>query len=198
MITAADVTAIIPTRGDVDLTKILDRLPYDEVIVTERTDVGCFSRYLAITQAKHDTIYFQDDDLVFTEHDKLLAAHNHHLLTHGEDPTHCSVFTSNMPSPWWEEQYARKDMALVGAGSLVPRDLPWAAFGHYLAVYPRDELFHNYCDMVHGVLTPYNRLNLGYRILPHAGAPGRICTTEGADVRKDVVIKRALEIRNRR
>lgn len=189
MIDPSEVSAIIPTRGDVDLESIVATLPYDEVIIWNNAEhienARTFGRYLAIAQAKHDTIYFQDDDLIFTAHEQLCAAHNK------ED----GLFTSNMPSPWWEEQYERFDMALVGAGSLVPRDLPWAAFGRYLSLWPRDEMFLNYCDMVNGVLTPYRRYDFGYTILPQAGYPNRIHRTPGEANRKQLVIDRALAIR---
>ncbi len=184
------VSAVIVTRGDVDLAPIIATLPYDELIVwdnsTKDEDARCFGRFLAINEATHDTIYFQDDDIIFTEHDRLCAMHKPGQIT------------TNMPSPWYENnEYDTMRCALVGAGSLVPRDLPWASFGRYLAEHPKDDQFLTYCDFVHGILTPSHRWDMGYTILPHASAPGRIYTQEGAHERKMVIVDRALAIRDR-
>lgn len=182
------VSAIIVTRGNVDLRPIIETLPYDEIIVWDNSlkswNASCFGRFLAIEEARHETIYFQDDDIIFTEHDALCAAH---------DPQKAR-FTANMPRPWGD-WYAERNMALVGAGSLVPRNLPWAAFGRYLAVYPKDHQFLDYCDMVHGVLTPGTAIDLGYTVLPYASDEGRIYTSPGAFERKVEVIQRAIGIR---
>lgn len=182
-----EVSAIIVTRGDVSLDRILETLPYSEVIIwdnSKRPNYSVFSRYLAIEEAKHDVIYFQDDDIIFTAHEELLDAYQP------------GVLTSNMPSPWWEEQYENKSMALVGAGSLIHRDLPWSAFGRYLAHHPMDEVFLDFCDMVHGVLTPFNRLDLGYEILSYAHDENRLHNSPGGPERKALAIKRAMDIRN--
>jgi hypothetical protein len=189
-VTAKEVSAIIVTRGDVDLAPILATLPYGEVVIWDNSererDAKTFGRFLAIAEAKNDVIYFQDDDVIFTEHEQLLAAYEPGQLT------------ANMPSPWYEEcSYDVFRCALVGAGSLVPRDLPWEAFQRYLAEWPEDDLFLDYCDFVHGILTSSRRFDFGYTILPHASAPNRIYTQPGAYERKMSVIERAIEIRDR-
>jgi hypothetical protein len=185
--TAADVSAVIVTRGDVDLTPILNTLPYQDVVVwndRERGSYGCYGRYLAAAECNNDIVYYQDDDLVFTAHDELLAAYQ------------TGRITCNMPSPWYERTgYDRLDCHLVGAGALVPRDLPWQAFTRYLDRWPQDQLFLDYCDQISGILNPGHRVDLGYRILPHAEAPGRICTTPGQAERKALVQQRALALR---
>jgi hypothetical protein len=51
-----DVSAIIVTRGDVDLTPIINTLPYQDVIVYDnckRHDFGIFGRYFAIREARN-------------------------------------------------------------------------------------------------------------------------------------------------
>jgi hypothetical protein len=187
-VNAQDVTAIIVTRGDVDLTDIIAALPYGEVVVWDNStrpwDARCYGRYLAIDEASNPVVYFQDDDLIFTGHAALLAAYKP-----GE-------ITCNMPSPWYERTgYDKLHQALVGAGSLVDRDLPKPAIDRYLARWPLDDLFLTYVDVVVGMLTAHTRHDLGYTILPYATAPGRIYTTEGAGERKAQMQRRALELR---
>lgn len=188
---ASEVTAVIVTRGNVDLEPILATLPYDDVVVWDNSrhafDSKCYGRFLAIGEAKNEVIYFQDDDILFTEHEVLLAAYEPGRIT------------ANMPSPWYETNgYDKLGCALVGAGSLVPRDLPWPALDRYLAEYPADDLFLTYCDLVHGILTPSKRFDFGYTILPYASAPGRIYTTPGAAERRAEFLARVLDIRDQR
>lgn len=189
-IDAAQVSAVLVTRGNVDLQPILDTLPYEDIVIwddRERGSKGVYGRYLAMPEAKNDLIYFQDDDLIFTEHDKLLAAYEPDQIT------------CNMPSPWYElAYYDRMRCCLVGAGSIVPRNLPWGAFKRYLDVWPEDQNFYDYADMVNGILNPGTRYDWGYEVLPYASAPGRIYTEPGADMRKATVQRRALDIRDRR
>ena len=188
--TVEDVTAIIVTRGDVDLTDILATLPYTETIVWDNSqrpeNQKCYGRFLAMAEATNDLIYLQDDDVVFTEHAALRAAHLPGRIT------------ANMPSPWYEAGgYDKEQSVQVGAGSLMERDLPWPAFDAYLTEWPPDDLFLTYCDDVAGILCPSHRVDLGYEVLPHASAPGRIYTTEGSQARRAEVARRALVIRSK-
>jgi hypothetical protein len=189
MISAKDVSAVIVTRGDVDLSPILATLPYEDVVVWDnskrKTDEGIYGRYLAIKQAKSKVIYFQDDDLLFTAHDELIAAY---------EP---GKIVANMPSPWYErESYDELGCALVGAGALVPRALPQKALARYLKRYPLDDLFRTYCDIPVGILSPSKRVDLGYEILPCATAPNRVNLQPGQLERKRAMQRRAVEIRD--
>lgn len=180
-----EISAVIATRGDVDLTQILETLDgYGEILVVTSDHLGCFGRWLGVRAARHDTVYLQDDDLIFTAHDELLAAHEPGRLT------------ANMPSPWYERSgYNREGSVQVGAGCLLERDLPWPALQSYLAHYRPDRLFYDYCDDVVGILTPSLRLDLGYEILPCASAPNRIWTAPAAAQRRSEMARRALELR---
>lgn len=185
---ASQVSAVVVTRGDVDLSPILDSLIYDECIVwdnsTKDRNYSVYGRYLAMAECKHDVIFFSDDDVLFTAHDELLAAYEPNRIT------------CNMPSPWYENmQYDQLGMCLVGAGSLVPRDLPPRAFAAYLERWPMDDLFLDYCDFVSGMLSPGLRLDLGYEVLPHATAPGRINTTPGSHMRRGIMLNHVLNLR---
>ena len=56
--TVADISAVIVTRGDVDLRDILDALPYQDVVIWDNSqrpeDQKCYGRYLAMTEAAND------------------------------------------------------------------------------------------------------------------------------------------------
>lgn len=187
MLTVADVSAVIVTRGDVDLDPILATLPYAQTIVwndRERGSQGCYGRYLAAQEATRPVIYYQDDDVLFTAHAELAALYR---------PDRMIV---NMPSPWYENcGYGALGQALVGAGSLVDKHLPFPAIDRYLELWPKDDLFLDYVDVVVGMLTPFERCDLGYEVLPHASAPGRIYTSPGAPARKREMQERVLEMR---
>ncbi len=188
MISPADVCAVVVTRGDVDLSPVVADLPYAECRVwndLERGSRGCYGRYLAAAETDKPVIFFVDDDVRFTAHVALLAAYAPGRMT------------VNMPSPWYETcRYGELRQALVGAGSLVPRGLWQPAIDAYLAEHPEDELFDLYCDVVVGMLTPHLRIDVGYEVLPHAIAPGRIYTSPGAALRKETMQRRVLALRD--
>lgn len=157
------VSACLVTRGDCDMTPILDTLPYDEVIVwdnSKRDDFGIFGRYAAIAEAKHDVIYTQDDDLTVTCHDRLLAAYEPGRVL------------CNYPQPW--------DIPWVARGALFHRDMPAAAFRRYLDVWPLDRLFtHHICDGIFTLLSQCKVVDYGSVDLPHGFADGRVSTQPG-------------------
>lgn len=162
-----DVTAVLVTRGDVDLTPILASLPYTEVIIwdnTRRSDVGTFGRFVAIQETRRPVIYFQDDDCI-------VAESAHQLLLDAYDRT--SKLVVNMPEAHGQEY---PGLSLLGWGSLIRRDLPFNAFrryarrGHKVA---GKDFFNVGCDIICSVLTPSIRLDLGHEDLAYAHAPGR-------------------------
>jgi hypothetical protein len=185
-----EVTAVILTRGNVPLDRILASLPYDKVIVwneQERGHRGLYARYLAAREATTPVAYFQDDDIVFTAHDELLAAFDWDRMV------------VNMPSPWWEDMgYAERNECRVGAGSLTPTALPALAIARYLEHYKPDDLFYERTDIIVGMLAPFTRYDFGYEILPWATDPGRINTTPGAQEKREEMMRRVEAIRDAR
>ena len=187
MVSIDDITAVIVTRGNVDLSPILASIPYETIVWNdlERGSQGCYGRYLAAREAPGRVIYFQDDDVLFTAHDELRTAYTPGMIV------------CNMPSPWYETcGYDKLRQALVGAGSLVDKGLWEPAVERYLALHPKDDLFDLYCDVVVGMLTPHTRLDLGYEVLPHASAPGRIYTRPEAAGQKKEMQARVLALRD--
>ena len=173
------VTAVLVTRGDCDLTPIIETLPYDELIVwdnSKRRDLGIYGRYAAITEASHDVIYVQDDDVLVTCHQRLLE----HFR-----PDRLLV---NYPEPW--------DIPWVARGALFHRDLPGRAFARYLGVHPLDGFFtHAACDGIFALLTPTIVVDFGSEDLPHGFGEGRVSTSPGwYDVRRPLIQARCAEL----
>lgn len=175
-----NVSACLVTRGDVDLTPILDTLGWcDDIIVwnnAEREDLGIFGRYAAIGDAKHPVIYTQDDDVLVTCHDALLAAYEPGRVL------------CNYPEPW--------DIPWVARGALFHRDLPFHAFRRYLGRWPRDDFFTHYaCDAVFTLQTDCKVVDFGSEDLPHGFAPGRVSTSPGwYDQRRPEAQRRCSEL----
>ncbi len=178
---AKDVSAILVTRGDVDLTPILNTLPYSDVIVydnSRRHDFGIYGRYFAIREAKNPVIYVQDDDLLVTCHDKLCAAYQP------------GVLTVNYPEPW--------DIPWVARGAIFDCDLPGFAFGQYLAHYQFDRYFSHFaCDGIFALLPPdVVVIDEGSEDLPHGFAAGRVSTSPGwYDHHRPLIQQRCAELR---
>jgi glycosyl transferase family 2 len=151
-IRARDVSAVIVTRGDVDLDPILETLPYQDVVVWDNrfeVDQKILGRYMALEQCAHEIVYFQDDDVIFTAHDQLLAAYEPGRIV------------ANMDDPW-VQACGYHDMVLLGAGSIADRNLFWPALNRYLDEHPRDDDFLLECDFIVGTMVPWKRVDLGY------------------------------------
>lgn len=93
-----NVSAVIPTRGDVDLSPILTSLPKEwEVLVWDNgeqtcwvyeggeprdefseavpgSDLAVYGRYAAIEYASHDPVYTQDDDVIVSDPQAIVDA----------------------------------------------------------------------------------------------------------------------------
>lgn len=186
MLSAKDVSAVVVTRGGYDISDVLKDLPYDEVIVwdnsVERDYKFYGSFHAALTRAKHDVIYFQDDDLIFSKHDELLAAYEPGRLI------------SNMSEKWITDLHYY-DLAFTGPGSLIDKSLIQPTFDRYLARYPEDQLFYNEAAMIFGVLVPYKRIDFGFDILPRASEDDRMWKQEWHQRDKWVAANRARALR---
>jgi hypothetical protein len=156
-----NVSAVIPTRGNVDLTPILDTLPFADVIVydnSQRRDFGLYARYAAIREAKNTVIVTQDDDLIVTCWLEILEAY---------EP---GVLTVNYPEPW--------DIPWVARGAIFDCELPGLAFARYFTRFPFDPYFTHYaCDGVFGLLSHTVVIDEGSEDLPHGVDSGRISTS---------------------
>jgi hypothetical protein len=145
VVTPSDVSAVIVTRGDVDITTILNSLPFDDVIVWnngEREDLSCYGRFAGIQKAKNDLIYVQDDDILVPIPALLKAF----------DPATDAVFANKPPLEEWR---------FLGIGALFHRSLA-DCFTEYTDLYGADPDFNRVADVVFAYQHPYRSEWFGY------------------------------------
>ena len=160
-----NVSAIIVTRGNVDLEPIITSLPIEWEILTwdngagrlrgfspqraatlERpaTDLSVYGRYAAIEFAANEVIYVQDDDCIVSDPQAIVAEWVRATQTDEiEDSTWWpdSLVVCNQPEPWRSNPFY-KDHALVGFGAAFHRDAPerawrrWMDWRGYIAEWP--------------------------------------------------------------
>jgi glycosyltransferase involved in cell wall biosynthesis len=184
-ITAKDITAILVTRGDVPMEPILDTLPYDEVLIWDNSkadhDYKIFGRYVAIPEARHAVVYWQDDDVIFTNHKELMASYQP------------GVALGNMDEPWIKGA-GYENTCLFGAGSLCDAHLPNEIFSKYFERYPFDDDILVEADFAFGTLVNWFRVDLGYGVREFADNADRLYLQQGQTERKWRMINRCLEM----
>jgi hypothetical protein len=166
-ITADKVSVVIPTRGNVDMTEILDSLAaagFEDVIVwdnSKRENLGIYARFAAIAEAKHDVIATQSDDVVVTHWDEILAAY---------EP---GVVTINYPQDW--------DIPWICCGTVFDKGAEKKAFDLYFTAHEDDHDFRFFiCDGIFALLAlPRKVLAYPYKELPWANDSGRVSTERG-------------------
>jgi hypothetical protein len=150
------VSAIIVTRGDVDMIPVLDSLPvaWEKVVWNNGNgtirvngqqvwgvtagDISVYGRYAAIGYASHELIYVQDDDVVVSDPQAIVDAWHRanakdlleafSQLQPGDvvEATDETFVVCNMPPEFRHDFYS--DHALVGFGAAFHRDAPDRAF----------------------------------------------------------------------
>lgn len=199
-----NVSAVLVTRGNVDMAPVLDSLPpHWEKVVWDNSgrvtvystlvhdlgmehlarmsndceDMGVYGRYAALRHAHHDLIYVQDDDcLVAAPH---LIADRWCELT-GEPGRQGLV--ANMPLRFVEAGYT--DSCLVGFGACFHRDLWPIALGRWteglgvdraLAIAEGErEFFRRTCDVVLTTQVEREIVDVGYEDREFASDPDRM------------------------
>lgn len=150
------VTAVIPTRGDVDVSAIASGLPVSEVIVQASLG-GLWGRYIGAWKASHEIVYTQDDDCEVDAQEVI-------------DAYEPGVVVCNMPVAKRAEY--PDGIALVGWGAVFDRSLVLRAFSRYRL--DIDSLFMRECDRVFTGLSALKLVDVPVRHLPHAHGPGRM------------------------
>lgn len=161
---ASQVSAVLVTRGDVDLTPVLDSLPFDDVVIwnnsTRPEDLKVAGRYAAIAEAKHELIYTQDDDAICPAAE-LVERYAGYLSWKEAGPLLVNVPPGEQPWLAW--------------GAVFHRDQPDDAFKRWGALHDfDDETFCRWADVVFAHLAGWREVDLGHDDLPWATAPNRM------------------------
>jgi hypothetical protein len=191
-LTAADVTGLIITRGDVDLTEqkaVYEKLGIDLLII-ESPDI--YTRYTSADRfVKTRAVIFQDDDVLVTE-EQILALMELHTP---------GLLVANMFDSWIEAQ-GYFDLALVGLGAICDVGLSKATFERWNAKYggtaDGDHRLAWDADFIFGVLAPWRRFDLGGEAsinMEIATADNRLAQTPGQHERKFESITMARRLR---
>jgi hypothetical protein len=154
---AMKVSAIIVTRGDVDLSPCLSSIDADEVII-RRGHGGVWERWEAAMSARHDVVYVQDDDCA-VDYAGVIAAYESPRVT-------CNMLNSH------RGDYL-DGIALVGWGCVFHKTR-LSAFAQYLMKFPEDEIFRREADRVFTGLNPVKLIDLGVHHLRQAFGADRM------------------------
>ena len=160
MIDPKEVTAVVVTRGDVDLSEIRASLaPFRELIVWDNhLDRALYGRFLGAYAASTRLIYTQDDDCV-VEWEGILRDHEPGLVT------------CNMPR---DRRSAYQDgINLIGWGCVFERQ-HLAALEGYLEEFPADAIFYRQADRIFTKLNRCQLVEVPYRNLEHATLDSRM------------------------
>lgn len=196
MLSPADISAVIVTRGNVDLTPIIDSLIFDDVVVYDNSvqpNEMTYGRVIgARDHAKHPVIYSQDDDIIHTPEDqhRIVAAYQPGVLT-------------GCMWPEWSGGARRQgidngydDLVFPGSGSISDLWLWEDAVDEYLAEWPLDDFFRLWSDTIIGIISPTVQLDIRFGEFPWADDDNRMAHLEGAVALKTEAIRRARLIRD--
>lgn len=153
------VSAVIVTRGDVDLKPVLATIEADQVIVKVSNGCGVWPRYEAMLEAKHQIVYTQDDDAI-VDYRRVVECYEHGKVT-------CNM-------PIWKRYEYPDGIALVGWGAVFDVAAPLAAFQQYRRKFEDDAVFRRECDRVVTGLNPLRLIDVPFRSLAYAKDPNRL------------------------
>lgn len=153
-------TAVIVTRGDVDLTPVLESLPTDWPVAIwdnskQPEDLKVYGHFAALSEIETDYCYMQDDDAICPAAELLAAwkpAYRDRIFLNEADGE----------TPW------------ISWGAIFHRKLPAPAIARYVDAYGMSDDVLLWCDMIFSTLTPWTNVDLGRTSLPHAAAPNRM------------------------
>jgi hypothetical protein len=157
---------VIVTRGDVDLSPVLESLPESWPVLVwnnseKLVDLKVYGHFAALADVETEFVYMQDDDAICPAQ-KVLDAWDENL--------HANKILTNVgdnDTPW------------ISWGAIFHRDLPAVAINRYVDAYGFDDDVLLWCDMIFSALTPWVNVDLGAEHLPHASAPNRMWMQPG-------------------
>lgn len=159
-------TAVIVTRGDVPLGKILDSLPDEWPVAIwnnskQPEDLKVYGHFAALGEVETEYVYMQDDDALCP------AAQ---LLAHWDETLHADKILLNEEegqTPW------------ISWGAIFHKNLPAPAIARYVDAYGMSDDVLLWCDMIFSTLTPWVNVDLGRESFPVAVAPNRMSMQPG-------------------
>jgi hypothetical protein len=186
---------VIVTKGDVDLTPVLDSLIFPEVVVYDnsvRRNEMTYGRVVGARDATNGVIYSQDDDIVHSPENQIqiLAAYEEGKLTGCMWPE----WSDGARAQGIENGY--DDLVFPGSGSISDLWLWEESIDEYLYEWPGDDFFRLWCDTIIGVISPTKQLDLHFEALEWAEAPDRMANMEDAVALKTEAIRRARAVRD--
>lgn len=195
MLTPRDVTAVIVTKGDVDLRPVLDSLIFPEVVVWDNSkseNLMTYGRVAAARRARTSVIYSQDDDIVHSPESQvqILAAYEPGFLTGCMwEEWSAGAYKQGIPSGY-------ADLVFPGSGSISDLCVWVESIDEYLAEWPYDDFFKLWCDTIIGVISPTRQLDIRFEALEWAEAPDRMANMDDAVALKTEAIRRARLVRD--
>lgn len=191
-----EVSAVIVTRGNVDLTPVVDSLIFDDYVIWnnawEPKDQMTYGRALAVYRTKYPVIYSQDDDIIHSRE-------NQFRIISEYEP---EVLTGCMWGEWSDGAKAQgiaggyDDLVFAGSGSVYDSNVPINAVARYLEHFPLDDFFRLWADTIIGILAPTKQLDIRFESLPCAESDDRMCNLEDAVKLKTEAIRRARQVRD--
>ncbi len=195
MLQPDQVTAVIVTRGDVDLTPVLESLIFDDVIVWDNSveaDLKTLGRYAAIAMGRNTVYYSQDDDIIHTPENQLRIISEYKP----------GVLTGCMWPEWSLGAYQQgiqngyDDLVFAGSGSVWDGQTVRTALDSYLDHFPSDDFCNLWADTIVGVIAPTKQLDIRFDALPCAEDDNRMCNLPDAVAQKTEAITRARWVRD--
>jgi hypothetical protein len=189
------VTAVIVTRGDVDLQPVLDSLIFDDVVVWDNSaeeNLMTFGRVVGASRAKNKIIYSQDDDIVHShEHQmQILAAYQPGVLA----GCMWKDWSDGARQQGIENGY--DDLVFPGSGSISELTLWRESCDAYLTEWPYDDFFFLWSDTIIGVISPTKQLDIRFEELEWGNNDNRMAHMDDAVQLKTEAIRRAREVRD--
>ncbi len=190
-----NVTAVVVTRGDVDLTPVLESLIFSDVVVWDNSveqDLKTLGRYAAVGRGKNCIYYSQDDDIIHTPENQ------RRIISEYES----GVLVGCMWPEWSLGAYQQgieggyDDLVFAGSGSVWDRQTVRKALDSYLDHFPADEFFNLWADTIAGVIAPTRQLDIRFDILPCAENDNRMCNLPDGVANKTEAINRARWVRD--
>ncbi len=191
-----DVTALIVTRGDVDVEPVVSSLIFDDVLVWNNStgpDLGTYGIVAACMLARNQVVFSIDDDIIHSEANQVA------ILAQYET----GVITGCMWPEWSAGARAQgipggyDDLVFYGSGAVYDKNLPQKAAERYSRSFPMDAFFRLWFSCIFGVLTPSRQLDLRFEELPWASGPTRMADIPDGPAQKRDAIMRARGIRDR-